>query len=1045
MNRQFLLVGILSIASIFPVQAQFEGQHEFIQIASPQVAEMIRYDNHMGPSNTGKAEFEIPLITIDDPDFDVSILLSYNSSGMKVSSPGNYVGMDWSLKTAGVIYREVRGMPDDHPQKDGVYYATGFLENVKYPAFNQSAIENALFSNPEGYYRDNLYPYGDITPEIMFNGSRREANSDVYHFNFGRHAGKFMINYDGTVSVVSYTGGKYVVNLGNYKMQTSGSAIYNTGISIRTDDGYVYNFGGNIGAIEYTAASWTTSRDLDQQQSITRRPPILINAFHLTSITAPNGRYLLINYVNNVPDSFHDFPLTLFQPSNFNNLVSGQAHWNYVLDIRPYERVQVNKGVDFMNGNQYYITASDVSSIQTKTGFTHTLTKIALINTITIDDQVIQFSYLDREQPVVEYNNNYDATEFATVCGVRLERINAPFGILTGGNFIYRYYSGRMYLRQVSNKFGNYIFDYETGRLNSLPEIKTTSIDHWGYWNGASNGTKLVPSYTSVVNTQDVTYTGNQREPHSGYNNAGLLKRVTFPTGGFTEFTYEPHSYSSAIEQLSRDGFRKVLRQNSGSLNREAGGVRIKRMESFLEEGKPDKTTEFFYTDTLGSARSSGLMMYTPRYHFLERISYFVSSTVLNKRDDFVHLDGAGVVNRPAGEHIQYSTVIEKTGNNYKLVKFTDYATNPDIYTETSPYKPYQNNGDESIYFDVARDVDFYKWYMADLEDMSHERGKVLSESHFTAEGMASYSKYTYGRFGTDKYGVYLDKPDVGNSWFNLYYRICREPLHNYMTTSRTVTEFSGAAARETTRNYTYDSEGYLKSETTITSKGETLLTTYTYALERTGGYYEVMRTRNANPLIDQEVTLLGESGEKPLYSRSTIYGPGDYMTGMDWHVVKNVKTTIGADSENYSFFPHDYYYNPMEITKNGLLKQVVIWGHKGKWPIAVIEGSSYDEVKRALGFNDSQMGYIFTQPASPDANFYILVGRLRSLLPHASVTLYEYNSRWKLSRIIEPSGEETCFTYAGSDLIEAYRIINGQKVVIQSNNYNYNINPSNP
>mgnify|MGYP000004682749 FL=1 len=102
-------------------------------IYSPQVMELMRYDNHTTLDlNTGCITPSINLIHFKDQDFDFPISISYNSSGFRPRNADNYVGRDWMLNAGGMIYRQVNGIPDDFESymenPDQLYAYTGFLK-----------------------------------------------------------------------------------------------------------------------------------------------------------------------------------------------------------------------------------------------------------------------------------------------------------------------------------------------------------------------------------------------------------------------------------------------------------------------------------------------------------------------------------------------------------------------------------------------------------------------------------------------------------------------------------------------------------------------------------------------------------------------------------------------------------------------------------------------------------------------------------------------------------------------------------------------------
>ena len=90
-----------------------------------------------------------------------------------------------------------------------------------------------------------------------------------------------------------------------------------------------------------------------------------------------------------------------------------------------------------------------------------------------------------------------------------------------------------------------YQFDYNS--LNSLPSRASLAYDHWGYYNGAISNTTPAPLrdvlYKPTPSSAEVygAFGNANREPDENSLQAGLLKRVYYPTGGYLEIDYEIH------------------------------------------------------------------------------------------------------------------------------------------------------------------------------------------------------------------------------------------------------------------------------------------------------------------------------------------------------------------------------------------------------------------------------------------------------------------------------------------------------------------------
>lgn len=112
-------------------------------------------------------------------------------------------------------------------------------------------------------------------------------------------------------------------------------------------------------------------------------------------------------------------------------------------------------------------------------------------------------------------------------------------------------------------------FTYHTNTFSWDQPNNSSCRDWFGFYNGKVTNTNLIPHQTIVINP---TMNGNpenlpiggamDREPDTTFLKEAVLKRITFPTGGYTEFDFEPHQY-----------------QESGQ-TKYGGGLRVRRIRS---------------------------------------------------------------------------------------------------------------------------------------------------------------------------------------------------------------------------------------------------------------------------------------------------------------------------------------------------------------------------------------------------------------------------------------------------------------------------------
>ncbi len=101
-----------------------------------------------------------------------------------------------------------------------------------------------------------------------------------------------------------------------------------------------------------------------------------------------------------------------------------------------------------------------------------------------------------------------------------------------------------------------YTFTYEESV--QLPNRQAASTDHWGYYNGKNNTTH-VPSFKYTIPFTGTTYnySGADRAANPATMQAGILKKIQYPTGGETDFTYETNT--TADERIPATTYSQII------------------------------------------------------------------------------------------------------------------------------------------------------------------------------------------------------------------------------------------------------------------------------------------------------------------------------------------------------------------------------------------------------------------------------------------------------------------------------------------------------
>lgn len=81
----------------------------------------------------------------------------------------------------------------------------------------------------------------------------------------------------------------------------------------------------------------------------------------------------------------------------------------------------------------------------------------------------------------------------------------------------------------------------------------------------------------------------------------------------------------------------------------------------------------------------------------------------------------------------------------------------------------------------------------------------------------------------------------------------------------------------------------------------------------------------------------------------------------------------------------------------------IYLWSYYGKYPIAEIKGSTYNEVKSALKRKPESL----SEESEPNIKN---IEQLRRLLPHAQITIYDYKQQIGMKYTSQPDGKNFFF-----------------------------------
>lgn len=694
-----IAIAALAIISA-PSFAQNAGRSTPDYDFSPQVYSMVVSNNVQPDLNTGTLGLSIPLYTWADQDFELPVSISYSTNGFKPNSPIGILGNGWSLNLAGVITRQIIG--NDDLEGNGYHYP------------------GTTHPDAQDLYTMNLnIMFGDTQP--IYNGF--ETTADVFHFSFGNHSGSFILNEDREFVAYNTNGekGTYIIK---YISQSQGNYF-----SIETSDGYIYDFGRSKTSREHLYNTDPMSLTLPGAHNYIVSDTQTIT-WHLDKITAPSGRIMEFNYISNT--SYNVIPLNNEsnpQNTSIDDVSTTFSHGQNI--IGDYTR--------FWHASMTTVSYLKSISIRKNSSSSPTV--------------IINLDYSYRQEKEVDSNDNANYTQLvAKQRKLDLISIFDHSGKpLANTSFSYIYKNNRMLLEkaQVSN-VGTWNMEYNIPTYSKMPGLLSTAADFWGFYNGREvaedcyNPMRMDMNYNEYIED-------DYKNPNSTYSKIGTLKRLTSPTGGYTEFEYEANtakyiltrsSNSSYIAPYAFPEFERDTMPSLGPVTfldpflhspslyevmmgfEECGGVRIKSISEYDNQKLMFKRS-FSYKNP-GTNESSGIVLEFQRNY---GGMFGPDVPMYNPNIKFPNYN-------LTKSHVAYSCVKETyLDGSYVLHRFTDYFDHPDEY---SPYK-------KSFSYDYPIETEAYKSFVENVQreaDSRHyRRGVIKLQEWYSSQGSLKRKK----------------------------------------------------------------------------------------------------------------------------------------------------------------------------------------------------------------------------------------------------------------------------------------------------------------
>lgn len=978
--RNIIFILLLALGTL----AHAEGGQELQQFYTPNTYAFARYGDLPVDYSTGLPQINLPLTSISDRDIKVDVSLSYYASGIKVDQEASWVGLGWSLNAGGVITRQLRGAPDEMDTK------TKKMRRVSLYFHNDPMETYDQYVKSE---RSKWVSAADLRPNSF------DPAPDIFYFNFCGRTGKFYLDENGKGRMI---------NQDDCIIEFQSDDTF----KITDEKGRVYLFKDK----EYTYYDVIKNN--------------CTAGWYLSSITSPAGGSITFTYVSggtlgmsviyriddscymtiNKDASTHDIPVSYLRPAIADNS---------------------NKG----------ITGLIVSRITASSG---AYIKFECSGENRKDACRISGSMLDN---LTAYNSE----------GSIYKKYKLFYGYfepdeghkITSSNFQYLNYRLRLEKVQELPSTGAsmlppYRFSYygdggsKVDNVYALPYRMSPCQDHWGYYNHTNNKTLFTnnglneafyidPWYKELAATSyekdgvkgfKVTG-GGSREMDTEATKACTLKRIMYPTGGYTDFDFETHDVDYTLGKIG------------------IGGLRIKKITDNDENGnQKTRNYEYPYYSWGDSKYHLDENLYHVWYHqrldestHLGRCSdyltaYGVSFEHLNS-PDILQIKSFPALTLGVEGDFMYPNVTEFVSGQGRTEYTYTYETNriPYIRPEDGFSAPdwfrsdyiFINSGGIIPTTILGCTVSSYTFPFMTAPDLGWMRGQLKKREVYTESNRlveADYMTYEERLLGVE--------PGAKAIQFNDYEFLF---ARDYLTTGRSrltketheVYGDKGGVLR-TTKEYTYASDYHklVSGVKETASDGSEIVTKYYYPHDYSSTANAALQTmKDKHILLPVDVRSYKGgrlvSGEQAKYN---AYGQPEIAyrtetTAKDIDFNKNTPFTFTA------YLWRTYDANRLlvsEKTRENGLKYTYLWSYGNQYPVARIEGAEYSEVTGWLSSASVGLPNTLIRPSDIESRLTSIRNALAS--KDVLVTTYTYLPQVGMTGMTDANGKTTGYAY---------------------------------
>jgi YD repeat-containing protein len=1008
---------------------------------------------------TGTPDINVALADIRYKELSLDLTLIYqNTMGNKPDVIPGYTGNGWFLRSGGAITMTSKGIsPADVGKSTTIQILPYATNGTSWK--DSSTLSADMFGKK--------FPYD-------YSGKRY----DEFSYSFAGSSGAFYSDYDdsrngpyqhiktaqgedlivqkivlqGLKSIKipiepqpAQTSLSFVSWNANLFDSTGAQAVYyrdtiiqNTltyGFIITDSRGIKYTFGGTDESLEFTRPGLLpVSFDQLGQNTIP-------TTWYLTSIQSPNGALIRLRYRRG---DFYTVSTSYVKGMVITSNKDASTHVFSGSTALPYSRL--------ISGTMYnpcYLDSVITPISYTKFYWSKAKGQLSYsVPHLAVNDTVNSFSpYIFDPYPEVSnsagmdkrFSDKLDSFTIFKATGARNSAIQFTYTNDT---------TTRLKLTSVNiqgssgiNGSQKYSFSYST---LALPPYRSFKIDKYGYYNGRNLyiTTSQDPNYyvTLLNNSTQLNGYIQSREPDTAYTQAEILQRVTYPTGGYTEYEYENNKYGSFADNWPNT----VVVNASDSIG---AGLRIKTITNYDFTGHKASQKKYYYYSnySTGGRTSSGVLNFKPLFyaHYAGPVSNPQVAGDLND-PRFINVsinytqfgtDPLYPARYTKGVPVNYSEVAEVLADgSYTLYTFKNYDNG------------YHDKPAENIYVDNPVLGRF--WQEDDVNSLDLERGQILSERRYDTSGLLRLKKTYEYNDSTSRYNSnvrmlkVVPNPAFSENFLTMrYLAYLVYTYYPYLKKQATYEYTSPTDSIVTTVSYAYDSNYRMikvQTQTMSDSSVRTTLSRYPADMVSSGQsdpYLTMVNSHMVSQLVEKEDQLNGIKLQKAITS---------YKTGLSDNTALILPSSVSSQFRNrpseirLTYDRYDSLGNLLSFSQPGGLRTNYIWSYNKQYLVAQVVNAPYSAVADVLGGTPAINTFSNLSDISSPAigNLNLISLRTDSRLNGAQVTSWNYLPLTGVTSEMDPSGKSTFYEYDGLGRLSTIR--NSDQAVIKQFCYNY-------